>query len=527
MNRNLMISMLAEKTTWDVVVIGGGATGLGAALDAISRGYRTILLEAADFAKGTSSRSTKLIHGGVRYLRSGQIGMVRESLRERTRLLNNAPHIVHPLRFVIPSYRRGSRWYYLAGLKAYDFLAGRDGLRNSCLLSAEQVAQSLPTLSTQGLRGGVAYSDGQFNDARLAISLAQTIVQSGGVVLNYCPVTELILLGNRINGVACRDNESGQVFQVRAKVVVNATGVFADSMMNLDLSESISNRPQVVPSQGSHIVLSRDFLPGNEGLMIPDTDDGRVLFAIPWEGHTLLGTTDHRVEHISLEPKPGRHEIDYLLEHAGRYLVRKPGVSDIQSIFAGLRPLLGQPGGKKSTANLSREHDLHVSPAGLLTVIGGKWTTYRKMGEEVINKAATIGSLPHATSRTATLPLHGSSAVINHSRPDTATLSENDVTAAGIPSLVDEASSRSDLLIPGLPYVKAQVVQAVRQEMARTIEDVLSRRLRALLLNAQAAIDSAPVVAKIMQTELQQTDSWRVQQIRDFTELATSYLPPV
>ena len=346
MNRQRMLTALqSEHKPWDLVIIGGGATGLGTALDAVTRGYRVALLEAHDFAKGTSSRSTKLIHGGVRYLRQGQIKMVRQSLQERGRLRRNAPHIVTSRKFVIPSYQLGGRFYYYAGMKAYDLLAGRLGFESSRLLSTSQTIAALPTLNSQGLRGGVAYADGQFDDSRLAIALAQTAVDQGAVLLNYAPVVRLLKRDGRAAGVVVRDTESQAEFEVPGRVVVNATGVFGESIMELDDSdtngpESPKDRPQIVASQGTHIVLPRKFLPGNAAMLIPHTDDARVLFAIPWQGRTLFGTTDHRVEEIALEPRPLANEIDYLLEHAGRFLTLRPERSDILSVFSGLRPLV-------------------------------------------------------------------------------------------------------------------------------------------------------------------------------------------
>ena len=549
MNRQEMLSRLeSEGQPWDVIVLGGGATGLGAALDAASRGYRVALLEAHDFAKGTSSRSTKLIHGGVRYLRQGQIKMVRESLHERGRLQRNAPHIVHARKFVIPSYQMGGRYYFYAGMKAYDLLAGRLGFEASRLLSSRQTLEALPTLNAQGLHGGVAYADGQFDDSRLAIALAQTLVEQGGVPVNYAPCVRLLYSDGKsgqLNGVVARDSESGREFELRGRVVVNATGVFGEAIMRLDrpngkLDDQSTAQNQaaapdkptsdghtrIVASQGTHIVLSREFLPSTSAMLIPHTDDARVLFAIPWHGRTLFGTTDNRVEQISIEPQPLDREIDYLLEHAGRFLTKQPQRTDILSVFAGLRPLVGHSSGT-ATSKLSREHEILTSASGLITVIGGKWTTYRKMGQDVIDLAARVGGLTAQASRTAELPLHGAPAVSARSAWDDASVDPLDIYGTdrrGIMELVEQQSDYAALLHPQLPYIAAQVAWAVEHEMARTVEDVLSRRLRALLLDARASVEAAPAVASLMQSLLHTDDAWRSSQLDVYRDLAQHYM---
>lgn len=539
MNRQRMLTALqTEHNPWDLVVIGGGATGLGTALDAVTRGYRVALLEAHDFAKGTSSRSTKLIHGGVRYLRQGQIKMVRQSLQERGRLRRNAPHIVTSRKFVIPSYQLGGRLYYYAGMKAYDLLAGRLGFESSRLLSTSQTIAALPTLNSQGLRGGVAYADGQFDDSRLAIALAQTAVDQGAVLLNYAPVVRLLKRDGRAAGVVVRDTESQAEFEVPGRVVVNATGVFGESIMELDDRDAHGpelpkDRPQIVASQGTHIVLPRKFLPGNSAMLIPHTDDARVLFAIPWQGRTLFGTTDHRVEEIAIEPRPLANEIDYLLEHAGRFLTQPPERTDILSVFSGLRPLVGKVrseprGTARATSKLSREHEIYISPTGLISVIGGKWTTYRKMGEEVVDRAVQVGQLRRAPSRTANLMLRGATKNAPHAHWEATT--EDPLSVYGternqLLELAEREASLSLLISPQLPFIAAQVAWAVEQEMARTVEDVLARRMRALLLDAQASRQAAQPVASLMQGLLNQSDAWRHQQVAEFEELVTNYLP--
>lgn len=545
MNRQAMLAALtSESAPWDIIVIGGGATGLGTALDAASRGYRTALLEAHDFAKGTSSRSTKLIHGGVRYLRQGQIKMVRESLHERGRLQRNAPHIVHSRKFVIPSYQLGGRYYFYAGMKAYDLLAGSLGFEASRLLSTRQTLDALPTLNSQGLHGGVAYADGQFDDARLAIALAQSLVELGGVPINYAPCVGLVHRGGQhgqLNGVVARDAETGNEFELRGRVVINATGVFGESIMQFDepncLAETAgsdsaapttqrADATRIVASQGTHIVLPRDFLPSTSAMLIPHTDDARVLFAIPWHGRTLFGTTDNRVERISIEPQPLEREIDYLLEHAGRYLTKQPQRSDILSVFAGLRPLVGHSSAT-ATSKLSREHEILTSASGLITVIGGKWTTYRRMGQDVVDLAVRVGGLKPQASRTAEMRLHGAPQHATSANWDATSEDPLDIYGTDRNALLDLAereASYATLLVPELPYLTAQVAWAVEHEMARTVEDVLSRRLRALLLDARASLSAAPTVAMLMQTLLQQDDAWRLSQLDAYRNLAQHYL---
>jgi len=548
MNRQRMLTALqAEDKPWDVVVIGGGATGLGTALEAATRGYRVALLEGHDFAQGTSSKSTKLIHGGVRYLRQGQINMVRQSLHERGRLQRNASHVVHSRKFVIPSYQLGGRFYFYAGMKAYDLLAGSLGFEPSRLLSTAETLDALPTLNPHGLHGGVAYADGQFDDARLALALAQTSVDHGGVVLNYAPVVRLIKQGGRVAGVIARDQETGSEVEVAGRVVVNATGVLGETIMDLDstsdklvaatpdeISRPQTRRegPRIVASQGTHLVLPRKFCPGNAAMLIPHTDDSRVLFAIPWHGRTLFGTTDQRVDTISLEPRPLSHEIDYLLEHAGRYLTQPPEKSDILSVFSGLRPLVGSTPAssaqRRGTAQLSREHEIYTSPSGLLTIIGGKWTTYRKMGQDVVDLAERIGSLKGQPSRTAHLALHG--APLNAHRSSWEAADDDPMAIYGterasVLELAERDARYSQPLSPQLPYIFAQVAWGVEHEMARTVEDILARRLRALLLDARACLAAAEPVASLMQQLLKQDLNWRNQQVQSIKALVSNYLP--
>lgn len=496
MRRETLLDRLRQTPRWDVLVIGGGATGLGCAVDAASRGYSTLLLEAHDFAKGTSSRSTKLVHGGVRYLAQGRIGLVHEALAERALLLANAPHLVHPQRFVVPLYRQWDRLQLGVGLAAYDWLAGAHSLGASRPLSVEETRRALPGVREDGLVGGIAYMDARFDDARLAITLMRTVLDLGGLALNRLPVTGLRHEHGRVVGVAAQDTESSEAFALSARVVVNAAGVWADAIRRLDDPTSAA---QLNPSQGVHIVLDRDFLPGDAALLVPRTDDGRVLFIIPWQGKLLLGTTDTPRPDIPLEPRPLDGEVDFILATAARYLRRKPQRSDIRSQFAGLRPLIG---GSGNTSSLSREHVIQVAPSGLVSVAGGKWTTYRRMGEEIVNQAAAVAGLPARPCRTRSLLLHGSPAAAS-----------DDVFGSDR-AAVDTLPGAGRRLHPALSLSEAEVRFAAREEQAHNVEDVLARRHRALFVDATAAIEAAPAVAAILADEL----GWSTERTDEMTE---------
>ncbi|HTD67916.1 MAG TPA: glycerol-3-phosphate dehydrogenase/oxidase, partial [Candidatus Limnocylindria bacterium] len=495
----------------------GGASGLGAAVDAAARGYRTLLLEQHDFAKGTSSRSTKLIHGGVRYLKQGNVSLVLESLRERGRLLRNAPHLVHAFPFIVPAHQAWEKLYYGIGLKAYDWLSGRWSLGPSQIISRAEMLEHLPTIAPE-LRGGVRYFDGQFDDSRLAICLAQTLCDLGGTALNYTRVTRFVKDNDRITGVVAHELESGAEFELGARVVINATGVFTDAVRRLDDPATVT---LVTASQGAHIVVERSFLPGDSALMVPKTTDGRVLFAIPWHEHVVIGTTDSAAKDLSLEPRPLADEIEFLIENASRYLARAPGRSDILSAFAGLRPLVKSSA--QSTAKLSRDHTIEISRSSLVTLTGGKWTTYRKMGEDVVDHAAKIGGLEPRPSRTAERSLHGAVQMKAATAP-----AHWRVYGSDSEQLLQWTKMNHDwnaTLHPRLPYLAVEVVWAVRQEMARTIEDVLARRTRALFLDARASIEMAHHVAAILRAELNRDAGWEREQIASFTQLARGYAP--
>jgi glycerol-3-phosphate dehydrogenase len=508
---------MGATAEWDVLIIGGGATGLGAAVESASRGYRTLLLEAHDFAKGTSSRSTKLLHGGVRYLQQGNLKLVLEALRERGRILRNAPHLSHRQAFVIPAYGLWELPFYGAGLTVYDMLAGRERLGRSRILSRVQAQAALPTVKNGGLKGGVLYYDGQFDDARLAIALLRTVFDWGGVALNYAPVCGLLKRNGRVAGVIAEDSETRSRFEVGARVVINATGVFADSIRKMDEPEA---RAIVTVSQGTHVVLPRSFLPGDSALMIPRTSDGRVLFAIPWHDRVVVGTTDDPVPSPDTEPAAMPDEKKFLLAHVAQFLGRKPGGADIQSVWSGQRPLVRREGAA-STAALSRDHTILVSESKMITITGGKWTTYRRMGEDVIDRAAALGNLTAVASRTAELKLHGWSIDATASSKWERVYGAD---LAHVREIANENGSLGELLHPQLPIRRSEVVWAMRKEMARRVEDVLARRTRALFLDARASWEAAPETARLMAGELGKDARWERDQVSSYRSLAERYM---
>lgn len=534
MNRKDMIRALETTLEWELCIIGGGATGLGIAVDAASRGFKTLLLEQYDFAKGTSSRSTKLVHGGVRYLQQGNIKLVTEALHERGILHKNAPHLVKDQSFIVPNYKWWEGPFYGIGLKVYDWMSGSLGLGPSRSLSREETLQLAPTLDAEGLRGGVLYHDGQFDDARLAINLAQTAAGQGAILLNYCPVEGFLKdsgsvrhktfsgngtssadqSGGRIVGVQATDKETGRQYEIRAKVVINATGVFTDSILQMDEPGS---EPIIAPSQGVHIVLDKVFLPGEAAILVPHTDDGRVLFAVPWHDKIIIGTTDTPVKEIPAEPRALPEEIDFILQQIGRYLSKTPGRKDIRSVFAGLRPLVKSS--SKKTAELSRDHLITVSASGLITIAGGKWTTYRRMAEDTVNTAIARAGLTDAACRTAELPIHGATTTDFH-----APLYYYGSDAPAIRALATADPGLSKPLHARLPYIGAEIVWAAREELCMTVEDALSRRTRALLLDAQAALECSGTVAALLARELGKDQQWQEQQVAEFSKLAENYL---
>jgi len=536
MNRQDMLKALVAKgdQEWDFCIIGGGATGLGVAVDAASRGFSTVLVEQYDFAKGTSSRATKLVHGGVRYLQQGNIKLVTEALHERGILRRNAPHLVKDQSFIVPNYKWWEGPYYGLGLKVYDWMAGELGLGKSKWLSREETLEQAPTLDAEGLRGGVLYHDGQFDDARLAINLAQTAASHGAVLLNYFRMDGLLKKDGVIRGVRATDQADGvgtasgvrdKSYEITAKVVINATGVFTDSILQMDQpgSETV-----IAPSQGVHIILDKDFLPGHAAILVPHTDDGRVLFAVPWHDKIIVGTTDTPVSVATIEPRALPEEVDFILQQIGRYLRKVPVRGDIRSVFAGLRPLVKSS--SRKTAELARDHLILVADSGLITITGGKWTTYRRMAEDTVNTAIQRSGLPVKPCITDTLAIHGSpggkAAEANGREAGDAEepLHYYGSDADAIRRLAGANPRWGERLHARLPYIQAEIVWAAREELCLTVEDALSRRTRSLLLDAQAAIECAPVVAALLATELGHDRDWQVRQTEAFAELAKGYI---
>jgi glycerol-3-phosphate dehydrogenase len=519
MRREDMLQKLRDRQTpgqepFDIAIIGGGATGMGVAVDAAARGFSVALVEAYDFGKGTSSRSTKLVHGGVRYLEQGNVPLVMSALKERGLLRRNAPHLVHDLAFVVPNYSWWEAPFYGIGLKLYDLLAGKYGFGASKLLSHEETLERLPNLEPEGLAGGVIYYDGQFDDARLLIHLAMTAAEHGAALVNYCPATGFTRdFEGFVSGVTARDAETGEELTIPARIVVNATGVFTDTVRRMAEPDA---EDLLVTSQGIHLVFDRSFLKAESALMVPRTSDGRVLFVIPWHGHAVAGTTDTPVEGPSLEPHALEEEIEFILETAGRYLTRQPTRADVLSVYVGLRPLVKSDG---KTSALSRDHLIHVDPTGLLTITGGKWTTYRHMAEDCVDHAITLGRLDEHPCPTKDLHIHG----YMENAESVGDLQVYGADAAAIQALAASDATLASQLHPNLPVIGAEIVWAARKEMARTVEDSLARRTRALFLNSKAAIAMAPRAAELLARELGRDEAWAQEQAVVFCKLAEQY----
>lgn len=520
MQRQNQLNQLKTTTQWDIIIIGGGASGLGTAVDAASRGYKTILFEAIDFAKGTSSRSTKLAHGGVRYLEQGNISLVREALKERGLMAKNSPHLVKNQSFVIPNYNWWGGYFYTIGLKIYDLLAGSLSLGKSAYISKKKTIELLPTVEQKGLQSGVIYHDGQFDDARLAINLAQTAIENAACVLNYCKVVELLKDdNNQVIGVVVEDQESGEKHEIKGMAVINATGVFTNSIMKMN---DTVYKKYIMPSQGIHLVFDKSFLPGNDALMIPKTSDGRVLFAVPWHDKIVIGTTDTLMKSHSLEPIATEEEIQFVLETAQEFLSKKPSRADVLSIFAGLRPLAAPEEKGQSTKEVSRSHKIIVSETGLITITGGKWTTYRKIAEDLVDKAIAVHNLPKSICKTEHLAIHGNKPTTDLDRENHLYIYGTD--SAEILKLQETERELKEKLHPDYDYTLAEVVWAIRYEMARTIDDVLARRVRLLFLDARAAIASSGKVADLLAKELGYDATWKESQITSFKALANGFL---
>src|SRR6187401_414644 len=516
MNRQEQIDKLNSIKEFDICIIGGGATGLGIAVDAASGGCKTILLEKYDFAKGTSSRSTKLVHGGIRYLQQGNIKLVMEALKERGLLKKNAPHLVKNQSFVIPNYKWWENSFYGVGLKVYDWMAGSLGLGPSQLLNKEETLALAPNLDEDGLRGGVLYHDGQFDDARLAIHLAMTAADHGAVVINYISVEGLMKVNEKVCGVIAKDSFNGNEYEIKAKAVINATGIFSDNIAKMDDKDA---EPLISHSQGIHLVFDKEFLPSDTAIMIPRTDDGRVLFAVPWHNKVIVGTTDTPVAGASIEPVALKSEIEFVMQHIARYLQKDPLLSDVRSVFAGLRPLVKS--NSKITAAISRDHHISVSDSELISITGGKWTTYRKMAEDVMEVAIHKAGMSEKECVTKNLHIHG----YKENNDYTAALYYYGTDKDGIEDLIKKDSSLAELVHPSLPYLKAEIIWAIQNEMCMTVEDALARRTRALLLDAKAAIESASLVANMMAKEMGKNETWIKEQIDSFISLAKNYLP--
>jgi glycerol-3-phosphate dehydrogenase len=521
MNRERLLSNLKANPDkiWDVIIIGGGATGLGSTVDAASRGFETLLVEQSDFAKATSSRSTKLVHGGVRYLAQGDLSLVFEALHERGLLMQNAPHLVSNQQFIIPIYEWWEGPFYNIGMKVYDLMAGKLGLGPSQKISKEETLSAIPNLDHNGLLGGVIYFDGQFDDSRLAINLAQTAFENGAIVVNYVKTVGLLKdTDGIINGVKLFDVENNETFFAKGKTVINAAGIFVNDIETMDEGKSDKS---VLLSQGVHIVLDKSFLQGDSAIMIPHTSDGRVLFAVPWHNKVIIGTTDTEAKNPSLEPRASDEEIDFLLKTSAKYLCKDPNPEDVLSVFAGIRPLAYSNGKIISTKDISRKHQISISLSGLITITGGKWTIYRKMAEDVIDKAILVGGLDEQECVTKHLPIHGYLRNTNFEEPlyyygiDKVQIEE---------TLLSTNPKLKEKLHPSFPYLKAEVIWAVRKEMARTTEDFLARRVRALFLDAKASIEMAPIVAKLMAEEFKKDSGWIKNQVEEYTQLANGYL---
>ncbi|QQT25430.1 glycerol-3-phosphate dehydrogenase/oxidase [Sphingobacterium spiritivorum] len=517
-DRNEGINNLYQTQQWDIAIIGGGATGLGIAADAASRGYKTILLEKYDFAKATSSRSTKLVHGGVRYLANGDVKLVYSALHERGLIFRNAPHVARIQSFIIPCYSWFSKLKYLIGLKLYDWMAGSLRIGKSVYLNKNEVLSKLPTVKASSLQGGIQYFDGQFDDARLALNLGQTAAEYGATIINYADVIHIDKnQAAKVSGLTFVDQETGQSHTIQAKSIINATGIFVDDILKL---EEPKHKNLVRPSQGTHIVVDKKFLGKSDALMIPETSDGRVLFGVPWHGHVLLGTTDTPLDQHQIEPRPLEEEIKFILDTAYNYMEHAPTRSDILSVFAGLRPLAAPQGDDvNSTKEISRDHKLISNASGLVTITGGKWTTYRKMAEETINLAIKVAALEPKACMTKTLKIHGYAQ--NEEQGHWKFYGSD---AEGIRALAASSPELAAVLHPKFEHIAAEVVWAVRHEMARNVEDVLARRMRILFLDAKASLDMAPQVAKLMAQTLGKDEPWINEQLENYRQLVKNYI---
>ncbi|XP_075140584.1 glycerol-3-phosphate dehydrogenase, mitochondrial isoform X2 [Leptodactylus fuscus] len=544
-SREAQLLTLENTKEFDVLVIGGGATGCGCALDAVTRGLKTALVERDDFSSGTSSRSTKLIHGGVRYLQKAimrldveQYKLVKEALHERANLLEIAPHLSAPLPIMLPVYKWWQMPYYWVGIKAYDLVAGSQCLKTSYVLSKSKALELFPMLQKDRLVGAIVYYDGQHNDARMNLAIALTAARYGAATANYTEVvgllkkTDLESGTERVCGARCRDVLTGQEFNVRAKCVINATGPFTDSLRKMD-NQQTSKICQ--PSAGVHIVMPGYYSPDNMGLLDPATSDGRVIFFLPWEKMTIAGTTDTPTE-VTHHPIPTEEDINFILTEVRNYLSSDVEVrrGDVLAAWSGIRPLVTNPN-STDTQSISRNHVVDVSETGLVTIAGGKWTTYRSMAEDTLDAAIKAHNLKSGPCRTVGLFLEGG-------KDWSPTLYIRLVQDYGLESEVaqhlaatygDKAFEVAKLakvtgkrwpivgkrLVSEFPYIEAEVKYALR-EYACTAVDVISRRTRLAFLNVQAAEEALPRIVDIMGKEL----NWKDQRKKEELEAAKQFL---
>lgn len=517
MNRGSQIKAFENfEGEFDLIVIGGGASGLGVAVDAAQRGYKTLLIEKSDFGKGTSSRSTKLVHGGVRYLQNGDVKLVLEALRERGYLLRNAPQLVKRQAFVIPVYRIWEKYFYGIGLFLYDWLAGKLGFGKTQLLDTEETLAYLPNLKSDNLKGGVLYYDGQFDDAGLAIALAKTAIQQGAILLNYHELTDFLKEGKKIVGVQFRDVFNGQKKVVQGKIVVNATGVFSDDIIHIDQPNAVRS---IRPSQGVHLVFDATFLASGTALMVPKTTDGRVLFAVPWLNALVVGTTDVPIEEANEEPKATKKEVEFILENATNYLAKPPSQSDIKSVFVGLRPLASAGDNSQKTKEVSRSHKITRTQSGLLNLLGGKWTTYRQMAEDMVDRVGIEMEGKKRPCQTNGLKLWGYS---NTHLFGEEVLSRYGSELKKMMQLTDDPNGNTSLS-KKLDLSKHQILWSIREEMAVTLEDILARRTRCLFLDANESVLIAEQVVNIMAKELGKDENWKAQELSNFKSIAKNY----
>ncbi len=501
---------------YDVIIIGGGSTGLGVAVESASRGYKTLLLEAYDYGKGTSSKSTKLVHGGIRYLANFDFSLVKEGLEERYFFLKNAPHLAHAQRYLIPFHNWFEKLEYHIGIRLYDFLAGRLKIGKSRFFSKKEILAAAPNLNPKHIVGGGLYFDGQFDDTRMLVTLLKTFESLGGVALNYHCVTGIAKSRAEIWSITTQDVLNTQELVFHTKVLINATGIFTDTLLNL--ADSKTPHSTVEPAQGTHLVFDKDIFNCEYALLIPKTVDGRILFVLPWHDKVLVGTTDVHMDHPSIDPTPQAEEIELILSTLNQYTKHKVTRQDIRSIFVGQRPLV-KPAHAKNTKKISRRHEVFMTQKGFITIVGGKWTIYRRMGEDTIDFAIKAGLLPKSISRSKNLLLSGATTT-----PEAYPFSVYGTDAKAVHAIETECHN-TRRLHPDLPYFEAEIIYHIRHEQAKTVEDVLARRTRALFLNAKAAIEAAPIVAALMARHLKKDEHWVKAQVSTFNQLAYTYCP--